>query len=311
MTNPGDAAEQIAALVADIRAGRARRGMPDDATGSAVNRIALGRAQLPQPVVNATGIYWDVLRRLERGDKGINLYDDHPSAAPPWPDALVCYVNQHGNTVALQLHAEPWTIGRRWETPNPVDWFRVKWLIETMVWVGGRAGNGGPLPSTGPVYAFQHAVYPDGSPADIHWVDLLRQGRQDEWDVPMVTLSAVLNFLNCSNVETTEPQRLRPERRRVARTGVTVEEIVVRAIGKRAASTGPARRANADDLPFSPVRGHFAHYGPRYGREKLFGKYEGKFWVPGHARGKKPDDGTAPAPRDYLLRPAAPEKTSS
>lgn len=32
-------------------------------------------------------------------------------------------------------------------------------------------------------------------------------------------------------------------------------------------------------------RGHFAQYGDAYGKGKLFGKYEGQFWMPMHVRG--------------------------
>jgi hypothetical protein len=34
-------------------------------------------------------------------------------------------------------------------------------------------------------------------------------------------------------------------------------------------------------------RGHFAEYGETYGKGKLFGKYEGKFWIPSTVRGTK------------------------
>lgn len=289
-------AEPIAELVADLRAGRVDHQL-DGRRGAAINAEALTRAQEPQPVVDATALYWDLHRRVIGGGEGVNLYDDHPSVAPPWPDALVCYINEHGNTVALQVHAEPSSESRRWETDNPLDWGRVRWIVETMIWAGGQGGDGRSLPTTGPLHLLQHAIYPDGQPADIHWTQLLPEYDRAMWEVPLLVLSSVLTFLNCANVEVAEPQRPRSERRRIARTGVTVQTIVVRPPGKRTRTTGTVRAADGDDTPLRHVRGHFSHYGEQYGRGLLFGKYAGKFWIPARAA-------AAVEPKTYVLKPA-------
>jgi hypothetical protein len=70
------------------------------------------------------------------------------------------------------------------------------------------------------------------------------------------------------------------------RSGVEVSEIHVRPISKsyRSTNRGPAM---SPGVPLSTVRGHHAHYGPKYGRALLFGKYEGRFWIPQHARGSE------------------------
>lgn len=300
-------AEPIAELVADIRAGRVNHPVDD----GPLNAILLKRAQQPQPVVDCTAIFAAQQARDE-----INLYGDHPQVTPPWTDALLCYVNTFNNVIGLQVHRYefdgPAPDQREWFTENEVDWSSVRWIAETTVWIGGRSGDGRYLPTSGPCHMFRHAIDGGGAPLDINWLALLVPGgRRDErqdlgdpnqglWDAAMITLGASLNFLNASNVEVAEPQRARPVRRRLARTGVTVQAIVVRPPGKRRAASSVPRPIEAGETVFSPVRGHFARYGPEHGKGLLFGKYSGKFWVPAHIRGEGERES-----RDYVLKPGA------
>lgn len=301
-------AEPIAEVVADVRAGRVNHPAgPDAAT---INAALLKRAQQTQPVVDCTAIFHAQQARDE-----IALYDDHPSITPPWADAFLCFVNTFGNVIALQVHRHDWDgsapDGRDWFTENPVDWPNVRWIAETTVWAGGRSGDGKYMPTSGPCHLFRHAIRGDGGPEDINWVALLgprghRAERsefgdpnQSTWDASMVTLGAALNFLNASNVEVAEPLRPRPFRRRLARTGVTVQTIVVRPPGKRRAASSEPRAIETGEQVFSPVRGHWARYGVD-GRGLLFGKYSGKFWISAHVRGQ--DEGE---PRDYVLKPGS------
>jgi hypothetical protein len=287
-------AEPIAAVVADIRAGRVRHQIPD----RIVNGYLLARATQPQPVVDASAIYTSLMDRATT--VGVNMYEDFPSTVSPWTDALVAYVNAHGNVMVLQVHQEPWDEARQWETENPVDWGRVRWLVESSVWIGGRDGTGRQVHTQGPLRLLQHAVYEDGSPADMHWLSMIR-GQDDEsvWEMPTAVLNAALNFLACSNVEVAEPKRPFPVRQRLRKTRVQVQTIVVRPPGKRRQSSGVVRAADGLDVPLSSVRGHFARYGVE-GRGLLFGKYSGKFWIPAHARGQGDAE-----PRDYVLKPGS------
>lgn len=286
-------AEPIAEVIADIRKGRVRRTVQD----KVVNLCLHARAVEPQPVVDATAIYQSLLDRAK--GPGVHMYEDFPSTVSPWDDALLAYVNEHGNVMVLQVHQEPWDEARRWETQNPVDWDRVRWLVESSVWVGGRDGTGRQVATHGPVRLLQHAVYDDGSPADMHWVALT--GRNDEpwmWEMPIVVLNASLNFLACSNVEVAEPTRPFPVRQRLRKARVQVQTIVVRPPGKRRASSGAPRPVDELDTPLTSVRGSFGHYGPQFNAGLLFGKFAGKFWRPAHARGQGEAE-----PRDYVLRP--------
>jgi hypothetical protein len=286
-------AEPIAEVIADIRAGRVRHHVADPI----VNAFLLDRAQREQPVVDASAIYKSMLDRATT--TGVNLYGDFPTTVSPWDDALIAYVNTHENVWVLQVHQEPWSEARQWDTDNEVDWGRVRWLVETSMWIGGRGGRGRKLATQGPLRLLQHAVYEDGSPADMHWLSMLPGPDGGElWEMPSVVLNASLNFLACSNVEVAEPKRPFPLRQRLRKTRVQVQEIVVRPPGKRRQSTGSPRAVDALDTPLTSVRGHFSHYGEQYGRGLLFGKLAGKFWIPAHARGQ----GEAEQ-RDYMLKP--------
>jgi hypothetical protein len=286
-------AEAIAAVVADIRKGRVRH-LADDPI---VDTVLLGRAQKPQPVVDATAIFRSVEDRM---GAGINLYEDFPSAVSPWDDALLAYVNSHGNVMVLQVHQRQWDETRQWDTANPVDWSRVRWLVEASIWGGGRSG-GKAIPTVGPLWMLQNAIYDDGTPADLHWVALTTRGVPEEaWTVPSVVLNAALSFLSCSNVEVAEPIRPFPVRQRLRKQRVQVQTIVVRPPGKRRAHTpAVARPMDELDTQITSVRGSFATYGSN-GRGLLFGKFAGKFWRPAHVRG-----GAEAEPRDYVLKPGA------
>lgn len=169
-------------------------------------------------------------------------------------------------------------------------------MINTFLWIGGRSKATGPFPTSGPVHLWRTAVHEDGEPADLHWVHLVPEYPMERWDMAQLVFLGSLNFLNCRNIELVEPQRPRVETRRIARTGVTVQEINVFPVGR---TTRTAAGDPVGGTPVSPVRGHFSHYGPQYGRGLLFGKYAGKFWIPQHARGA---DGQ-PEDRRYRLTP--------
>ena len=62
-----------------------------------------------------------------------------------------------------------------------------------------------------------------------------------------------------------------------------ITEIRVRPIGKSYGGKGTSIEGT---MPLHVVRGHMARYGPKYDRGLLFGKYEGKFWIQPHAKGR-------------------------
>lgn len=285
--------EEIGKVVADIRAGRARR-FPS--VHESLNRLGDATAS-DGPVVDATAIYTGLVEK----DTPVAVYEDHPCIAPPWPTSTICYRNEHGNVIAVAVAAEDYRNRDHslWATAEKVDWERVRWVTTALVYMGGR-GATGPFPTLGPIHLWRHAVYGDGSPADLFWAQLVEDYPMERWNMAQLTLLGALNFLGCRNVDIAEPRRSRAETRRLARTGVSVSEIVVFPAGRS------TRRDKTPGVPvgasrLTKVRGHFAHYGPDYGKGLLFGKYAGRFWHPAHAYG---DETVGEAHHDYTLRTA-------
>jgi hypothetical protein len=146
---------------------------------------------------------------------------------------------------------------------------------------------------------FRLAVYPDGEIADIRWIaldadeevhrqyqtggNIMVNPSGERWEMANLVTLGVLNLGNCVNVELMEPKRQRHAQRRIDRTGVRVSELHVRPISKSYRGKGGAEPLGT--VPIHSVRGHFATYGPEYGRKLLFGKYAGRYWIPAHARG--------------------------
>jgi hypothetical protein len=294
-------AEAIAQVVADMRAKRIlpsqdaaghlmeRSSDGDRITGNEVARLA--HTVIVDPVViDACAIHDSIT------DAAVDIYADHPCIAPPFPEMAISFVNDYGNVLVNHVLVAPSVLdNERWETADPVDWDRVRWRLTCNLYVGGHTITENRVVRTrGPVYMWRIAIYDDGEMADLTWVDLspsfTAAGRT--FDREMLTLLGTLNFLNCSNIDVIEPARPRAERRRIQRAG---EGVVVKSI--HVYPPGPLRRSGAKGEPLtsdgatSPMRGHFAHYGEKYNRGLLFGKYEGKFWHPARVRvtGGRPD----------------------
>lgn len=284
---------EIAAVVADLRAGRVVNAVPED-PGLLEHGLEVARNA---EVVDATAIYESLVAK----DDPVWIYEDHPCITPPWPAGAVCYLNEHGNVVViLTFTTEIAKRERRklWVSQNDVDWADVRWLTTAPIFVGGRDGTGRACATTGPLYAFRNAIYSDGRPADLRWIQLSDALDASHWDTTQLVLLGALNFLACRNVALVEPGRPRAERRRIARTGVTVKVINVFPPGPTRRSGG--KRAEPLGVPLTSVRGHFAHYGPQHNRGLLFGRLAGRFWIPQHAKGA-PELGETKA--SYRLRP--------
>lgn len=276
-------AEAIAKVVQDLRLGRYH------SFGKAKPPVEFGG-----PTIDATAIYDGIRDKYidnPSASEGIHIYEDHPCIAPPWEEAQLCYLNEHGNVVLQALscltqddaYEDGWMDDLKWEADQVLDWSKVHWAVYALMFIGGRSKDE-PIRTAGPVYLWRLAIANDGSPLDINWVMLKEVSDPDIFDLPLVVLLGALNFLNCRNVEIVLPARPRPEQKRLARTGVEVHTINVFPIGSRHRSAG--ERGQQIGGPHTPVRGHFATYGPEYNRGLLFGKYSGRFWISQHVRGE-------------------------
>lgn len=103
-------------------------------------------------------------------------------------------------------------------------------------------------------------------------------------DFPLFTFQ----FANCRNVEIEDVEPSRQVRRWHERRGIEPPKHHVLVLDPHAITKRrPAGEKNP--IPLSKrlhiVKGHFAYYGEEYGRGKMFGKYEGQFWITPHMRG--------------------------
>lgn len=274
---------EIARLVTDLRLGRVRNLLDKRMAGRELDAF-LTLTNI-SPIINATSIYDSIVAR----DEPTDVYEDHPCIAPPWDSAVICYLNGHGNTHAMVLAVADRRRGDnlgRWETDNSVDWARVRWILNIGVFIGGWSDTDkAMIPTTGPVIFYAWAVYDDGVPADLHWYHVVEAQPVEFWENCALVMLAVLNFMNCRNVRMVEPKMERAERRRLERSGVKMNILNVLPAGVSSRST--SRRDDPLGVPLSTVNGHFAKYGPEWGRGLLFGKYAGRFWIPQHARGSR------------------------
>lgn len=112
-------------------------------------------------------------------------------------------------------------------------------------------------------------------------------------------------FLHCRNVrvEANEPfYASRQERRAAQQRGEQPRSIYHTLMiepMKQVLATEGVLAQNGLKKALHICRGHFAEYGDAYGKGKLFGKYEGRFWMPAHVRGSA-DVGTVQ--KDYAIK---------
>lgn len=117
-------------------------------------------------------------------------------------------------------------------------------------------------------------IHPD-APGELKFVGLL--------------ITAACAFANCKNVKITKAPISRQVRRFAERRGIPVFEHHILEINpmKEVLRTEGKLSEHGDFAKALHLcRGHFARYGEQFGTGKLFGKYEGQFWVPQHIRGK-------------------------
>lgn len=108
------------------------------------------------------------------------------------------------------------------------------------------------------------------------------------WEMVVYQFLA-FSFCHCKNVQLVPAPISRQVRRRAERIGEPIFEhhnIVIEPLRRVLVREGGLQQ-HGDVLKAMHIcRGHFAQYGEQYGTGKLFGKYEGQFWIPQHVRGK-------------------------
>lgn len=287
-------AEVIAKVVRDMKVGRVlatdlKQDHPDTDPQSVVPPWIE-----TTEIVDVTAVY----RQFIDGDESWNLYEDSV-VRPPFLAAAYGWENRHGNAIVAMTvslsRADVDLLGEdfdeyKWETmadTHVIDWEAVNWITTITVWCGGWSKTRQThLPTFGPVALVKLAVDSDGRMLDASYICSMSRPTPDEAAIETAVVTKAITFLNCRNVEVLPPSRPKPERKRIDRYGVRVSEIHVMPAGawrRRDGRPQPVRLGSS--TPYGTVRGHVAKYGPAYGRKLLFGKYEGEFWIPQHARG--------------------------
>jgi hypothetical protein len=276
---------------------------------------ALSLVRLPDiEVIDASSLADSIALRaaeaVARGEAGVKFKasDIGTCLAPPWTAAVIGYSYEsqqrmsataqlahgvvdpftlpkpftHGIIAFGGMLLEPW-MAREYDIPFKqrgvtIEWSRVKWLLTGSLFAYGNGdlyGNVG-----GSLNEWKIPVYEDGSMADVDSRSLVH------WPCAfdLMVLLHTLSICNASNVYLNEPHRPRPVAKRMARTGVRVTEVHVRSL-KTSYRTAKGGVLLQPGVPLTSVRGHFAEYGPKYGKGLLFGKIEGRFWIPQYVRG--------------------------
>lgn len=274
------AAEAIAEAIQGIRDGNTMPGYRD-AMGYWVDDKRAWAVLATATVVDVTALHRNVLA----DDTPLDLYED-TTMRPPWVDCAICYQQADGTVIinhVAYLRVTDVAPEERWQPLPPadhsIDWNDVSWVAWHFVYAsrGGR--------TMGPLHLNRMAIAEDGRMLDITWTQLRPDIALEEWTNPQLVTLKTITFLNCRNVTIVEPHRTRPQRRRIDRAapGLIVTEVQV--FPRGVTVRGTRAPAGIGGVPLTTVRGHLARYGPKYGRGLLFGKIEGQFWIPAHARG--------------------------
>lgn len=164
-------------------------------------------------------------------------------------------------------------------------------LFPFLTWIGPRY-------NLGPLCEIRFTADQDGVPNQDAIIITMDDGDDDDLAAMHNTkhsfvgpVCLALSFMHCKNVVVTEQDGVytnRQERREAQRRNDpplvkhhTLHIEPMKTIIKRESGGDPVTMTKALHI----VRGHIAEYGDAFGKGKLFGKYEGRFFIPAHVRG--------------------------
>lgn len=235
-------------------------------------------------------------------DKTINLYKDFPCVMAPWDEFWMEYR-------AMSATNNPRAVGGYFtvqETSmdkpcsgdyfNTVDWVEEQTRPNTAQFVDLSIYFLQTDDSiAGPMGVFHLAIDKQGNLLEIAY-NLPPMYKYGELiNVPefmaytLAPFLQALSFMHCKNVvlETTVPNP-KLSKKHAKRNGgqplLKYHTIGIETMGQTIRRL-KGQGGTGEPVSLHIVPGHFAHYGSEYGRGKLFGKYEGRFWIPSHVRG--------------------------
>jgi hypothetical protein len=110
------------------------------------------------------------------------------------------------------------------------------------------------------------------------------------------------SLCHCANVEERHERLPRPmarERERKKLEPIVWKVLDIKPVRKPRTPNEVADELAAPKKRLHTVRGHYASYGPKYGTGLLFGRIEGRFYVPPHVRG---DEDAGKIAKDYRVK---------
>jgi hypothetical protein len=119
-----------------------------------------------------------------------------------------------------------------------------------------------------------------------------------------MVIAAGCSFANCKNTQIVDVPLSRQVRRHAERTGEPIfahKVLEIKATTHMLQTEGKRSEHGNTAKAMHICRGAFHSYGEKYGKGKLFGKHEGRFWVPQHVRGTL-DRGLVT--KDYIVKAA-------
>jgi hypothetical protein len=280
----------------------------------------LNKAQRDQwsgvPVLDAQNVYDYMYHSSERqGDTIMFDLDDWPAAVPPWNRYVMTYATPKGNELVVPSWRMP--LDEAAKTFLVYDMARHFPDWRSMIVQKGatsvmqldallRTRHDAEVLLIGSLFipikedsSIGRDVLYITSPAAME----LYPGKKIHHAAAAVSIAA-WSFANCRNTQRIEVPLSRQVRRQAERRGDPIFKHYVLEIGglKRLLHTeGKIGEHGNLKQALHICRGHFSCYGEQYGTKKLFGKHEGRFWVPQHVRGSL-DRGLIT--KDYIVKAA-------
>lgn len=257
------------------------------------------------------------------------IVEDLPCLRPPWNSFWIEYPSTSGGERRGVLCYDAYDLATQ-EAEEPDSNNMIDGLIEAAIKDAEKNGHhrlevkaclglavhiGERDRTIGPVALMTYALNHSGRAIGNRWVlhPKLRDGLGKMKDPGMWALAAAapalqtIAFLHCKNavMETSRPE-VAVSRKWQKRTGnplTTYQTVRLDLPRKSSRSTG--RKGTGIEQGLHIVAGHFAHYGDCCPEEhevkgKLFGKHEGIYWIPGHARGSTE---RGPVLHDFEVKP--------
>lgn len=140
----------------------------------------------------------------------------------------------------------------------------------------------------------------------VQFIGMTSRERAEDLVQCIFPVMLALSFMHCKNVvinqdgdfpKTRQERRaakLRGDKPRIRHHTLHIEPM------KAVLATEGGIKQNGLKKSLHICRGHFSEYGDEYGKGKLFGKYEGRFFIPAHVRGTAEQGITL---KDYAVHP--------